>query len=40
VIEIIRANGRTGRFGDGRIFVMPIEAIYRVRTDESEPAGQ
>lgn len=36
VIGIIRANGRTGKPGDGRIFVLSVESIYRVRTDQEE----
>lgn len=38
VIGIIRANGRTGKPGDGRIFVLPVESICRVRTDQNDPA--
>ncbi len=38
VISIVRANGRTGRPGDGRIFVLPVESICRVRTDLDDPA--
>lgn len=38
VIGIIRANGRTGKPGDGRIFVLPVESICRVRTDLEDPA--
>jgi len=34
IIEIIRAAGRTGKFGDGKIFVWPIELMAKVRTDE------
>ena len=37
VIGIIRANGRTGKPGDGRIFVLPVETICRVRTDLEDP---
>ena len=37
IIGIIRANGRTGKPGDGRIFVLPVESICRVRTDQGEP---
>jgi nitrogen regulatory protein P-II 1 len=40
VIEIVRERGRTGKFGDGRIFVMPIESICKVRTDELDPVDQ
>lgn len=35
VVSIIRANGRTGHIGDGKIFVLPVEMMARVRTDET-----
>jgi nitrogen regulatory protein P-II 1 len=34
IISIIRASGRTGKFGDGKIFVLPVEMVAKVRTDE------
>ena len=34
VIEIIRSNAYTGNFGDGKIFVQPIEEAYTIRTGE------
>jgi nitrogen regulatory protein P-II 1 len=34
VIEIICESGRTGNIGDGKIFIIPIEDIVRVRTGE------
>ena len=34
IIATIRAAGRTGKFGDGKIFVMPVELTAKVRTDE------
>jgi len=34
VIAIIRAAGRTGKFGDGKIFVWPLDLMAKVRTDE------
>ncbi|KLK89348.1 nitrogen regulatory protein PII [Methanoculleus sediminis] len=37
IIGIVRANGRTGKPGDGRIFVLPVESICRVRTDLEDP---
>jgi len=37
IVGIVRANGRTGRPGDGRIFVLPVESICRVRTDQEDP---
>jgi len=40
VIRAVRENGRTGKPGDGRIFVLPIETAARVRTDEIDPSDQ
>ena len=34
IIETVRAAGRTGKFGDGKIFVLPVELTAKVRTDE------
>ncbi len=34
VIEIIMAAARTGRIGDGKIFVTPVEEVIRIRTGE------
>ena len=34
VIACIRAAGRTGKVGDGKIFVLPVEMMCKVRTDE------
>lgn len=34
IIAIIRASGRTGKFGDGKIFVLPVDMVAKVRTDE------
>lgn len=33
VVEIIRTNARTGKNGDGKIFVYDIEKIIGVRSD-------
>ena len=35
-IEAIVKAGRTGHIGDGRIFVLPVEEVYTVRTGERE----
>ncbi len=35
-ISIIRENARTGNPGDGKIFVIPVEKVVRVRTGEVE----
>jgi Nitrogen regulatory protein PII len=34
VVAVITKVNRTGNFGDGRIFVCPIEESVRIRTDE------
>ncbi|BBP44048.1 P-II family nitrogen regulator [Thiosulfativibrio zosterae] len=35
VIEVIGNAARTGKIGDGKIFVMPLEQAVRIRTEES-----
>jgi len=35
-MEIISTAARTGEIGDGKIFVMPIEAAVRIRTGEND----
>lgn len=35
VIETIGNAARTGKIGDGKIFVMPIEQAIRIRTEET-----
>ena len=34
VIEAITGAARTGKTGDGRIFVLPVESSIRIRTGE------
>ena len=34
-IEAIEAAARTGKIGDGKIFVCPIEQVVRIRTGET-----
>ncbi|HJO71643.1 MAG: P-II family nitrogen regulator [Rhodospirillales bacterium] len=36
-IEAIRQAAQTGRIGDGKIFVTPVENAIRIRTGESGP---
>ncbi len=36
VIDTIRNAANTGKIGDGKIFVIPIERIVRVRTGEED----
>jgi nitrogen regulatory protein P-II 1 len=35
-IEVILAAARTGDVGDGKVMVLPIETIYRIRTGEQD----
>ena len=36
VIDIIVESARTGKIGDGKVFVSPIERIVRIRTGEED----
>jgi len=33
-VEAITAGARTGELGDGKIFVMDLDEVYRIRTGE------
>jgi nitrogen regulatory protein P-II 1 len=35
VIETLLTAARTGKIGDGKIFVLPVERVVRVRTGET-----
>ncbi len=35
VIDVIKSNAYTGNFGDGKIFVSPVEKVVTVRTGDS-----
>ena len=35
VIEAVETAARTGKIGDGKIFVTPIEQVVRIRTGET-----
>ncbi|QYZ78850.1 P-II family nitrogen regulator [Methanofollis formosanus] len=34
VVDVIAKAARTGQIGDGKIFVLPVERVIRVRTGE------
>ena len=34
VVESIVSSARTGRLGDGKVFVTPVEEVIRIRTGE------
>jgi nitrogen regulatory protein PII len=37
VCEAIAAAAKTGKIGDGKIFIMPVEQAIRIRTGEEGP---
>lgn len=39
VVEAITAAARTGKIGDGKIFVSSVEETVRIRTGETGPAA-
>jgi nitrogen regulatory protein P-II 1 len=38
-IEALCEGGRTGEVGDGKIFVVPVERVVRIRTGETDDAA-
>ena len=38
-IEALIKAARTGKIGDGKIFVMPVEQVVRIRTGETNEAA-
>ena len=38
-IEAITGSAKTGQIGDGKIFILPLEAAVRIRTGESDVAA-
>jgi len=34
VVEAVERAAKTGRIGDGKIFVLPVEEVIRIRTGE------
>ena len=39
VIEAVEAAARTGKIGDGKIFVFDLERVIRIRTGETDAAA-
>jgi nitrogen regulatory protein P-II 1 len=35
VVDTITATAKTGKIGDGKIFVLPLEEVVRIRTGET-----
>jgi nitrogen regulatory protein P-II 1 len=38
-VNAILSAARTGEVGDGKVFVVPVEKIYRIRTGEEDQAA-
>jgi nitrogen regulatory protein P-II 2 len=38
-VEAITAAAKTGQIGDGKIFILPLEAAVRIRTGEADAAA-
>jgi nitrogen regulatory protein P-II 1 len=38
-VNAILSAARTGAVGDGKIFVLPVEKVYRIRTAEEDQAA-
>lgn len=36
VVDAVRSAANTGKIGDGKIFVVPVERVIRVRTGEED----
>jgi nitrogen regulatory protein P-II 1 len=39
IVEAIMASARTGKMGDGKIFVTPLDEVVRIRTGERGDAA-
>ncbi|HEY5704368.1 MAG TPA: P-II family nitrogen regulator [Terrimicrobiaceae bacterium] len=39
VTELIVSSAKTGKYGDGKVFVLPIESVMRIRTGERGEAA-
>jgi len=35
-VDAIVRNARTGEVGDGKVFVLPVESVVRVRTGDKD----
>ena len=38
-VQAILGAARTGEVGDGKVFVLPVEKVYRIRTGEEDMAA-
>ncbi len=37
VAQAIMEHARTGQIGDGKLWVVPVDSVYRIRTGEAGP---
>jgi nitrogen regulatory protein P-II 1 len=37
VVNTMMETARTGKIGDGKVWVLPVESVYRIRTGEAGP---
>ena len=37
VVETVQKTAMTGKIGDGKVFIIPVDSAVRIRTDESGP---
>jgi len=35
VVDVILQSAHTGKIGDGKVFVSPLDSVYRIRTRET-----
>ena len=35
IAQDVMENARTGQIGDGKLWIVPVEALYRIRTGEA-----
>jgi nitrogen regulatory protein P-II 1 len=38
-VQAILSSARTGEVGDGKVFVLPVDQVYRIRTGERDQAA-
>ena len=39
IVKTIMETAKTGKIGDGKVFVLPVSEAYRIRTEESNEAA-
>ena len=39
VVDVVLKSAQTGRIGDGKVWVIPVESVVRVRTGDKDEAA-